>query len=85
MGVLARRPARGGRLPVALLPVLCAIPYLFTPVRDIRKLDEQQQRLLDAVAIAFSGTFLALMSYPMLQKGGLVAQLRPVVAARWCR
>jgi Kef-type K+ transport system membrane component KefB len=67
------------RLAAVLLPAAPGIAWILALIRDIRLLDEMQQRIyLEAMAVAFAGTFLLTVMYPPLHKAGFVPECSPV-------
>ncbi len=70
---------RSALVAAALVP---GLGYIATMIRDIRRLDELQQRIyLEAIAVAFAGTFLLTLLYPLLNRAGFVPDCSPVVVA----
>ncbi len=70
------------RIAASLLAVVPGVVYIVVMVRDVRRLDELQQRIfLEAAAVALAGAFLCSMLYPTLHKAGLVPDLSPAAMA----
>ena len=70
------------RAAVTLLAIVPGCGYLAAMVRDVRRLDELQQRIyLEAVSVACAGTFLLSLLYPTLHKAGLLPELTPTPIA----
>ena len=66
------------RIGVVLLAILPGVLYILTMIRDVRRLDELQQRIyLEAISVAFAGTFLFAILYPTLRKAGFVPSMSP--------
>ena len=66
------------RIGVLLLAILPGVLYILTMIRDIRRLDELQQRIyLEAISVAFAGTFLFAILYPTLRQAGVVPAMSP--------
>jgi hypothetical protein len=66
------------RIAVALAPLPGNVLLIVLLLRIIRRLDEFQQRLqLEAVAVGFLATAVAVFVYGYLLKGGAVGPLHP--------
>jgi hypothetical protein len=69
------------RIAVALAPLPGNLALIVLLLRIIRRFDEFQQRLqLEAVAIGFLSTAVALFIYGYLRKADAVAPLHPFLA-----
>lgn len=76
------------RIAVSLSPMLPGIGVCWAILRQLRRMDELQQRLqLEALAIAFAGTALITFSYGFLENAGLpqlsMFAVWPLMAALW--
>jgi chromate transport protein ChrA len=59
---------------------VCIALYVRAVIRDMRRLDELQQRImLEAASVACLGTFGLCLVYPVFKTAGLVGTLQPVV------
>ncbi len=66
------------RLALALLPVAAYVFCLVSFLRLIRLADELQRRIhLEALAIAFPSTAVAVFACEYLRKAGFIAQFKP--------
>jgi hypothetical protein len=64
------------RLAAACVVIAMAIGYLVWRIRHHHALDELHQRLeLEALSVAFAGSFLIFVSYWLLQAAGLLPPL----------
>ena len=73
---------------VALLPMLPAVFVIIAVVRELKRIDELQQRIqLEALAIAFMGTAFLTFSYGFLENVGFPHiswfAVWPIMAVLW--
>ena len=73
---------------VALLPMLPAVLVIVAVVRNLRRIDELQQRIqLEALAIAFMGTAFLTFGYGFLENVGFPHlswfAVWPIMAVLW--
>lgn len=70
------------RAAAAMLAIAPGVGYIVAMVRDVRRLDELQQRIyLEAVSVACAGTFLFTLLYPTLRRAGLAPEMSPTPVA----
>lgn len=76
------------RTLVALSPMLPAVLLVFTVVRQLRRIDEFQQRIqLEALGLAFAGTAVLSFGYGFLENVGFpeltMFAVWPLMATLW--
>lgn len=63
------------KLGIVICPVIPGVLYITALVRDVRRMDEMQQKIfIEAIAGAFAGMFLLAVLYPTIRKAGFVSE-----------
>jgi hypothetical protein len=66
------------RVAVVVGPLIPGVLFIRTLVRDLRRLDELQQKIyIDSIALASGGTFLFAILYPAVHKAGFIVEMTP--------
>ena len=82
--ILKRPIAPFWRIPISLLPMLGAMGIVWVVVRQSRRIDELQRRVLfEAICLASIGTALATFSYGFLENVGFSHLSMFVVGRSW--